>query len=77
MSQNPFYRKKPVRQEWVPEWWLQIPHKAWLILYTAAKVAAGAAVTVALIGIVCCFALLGGEPCTCACLNFVFFLFAR
>ena len=50
---------KSVRQKWKPSWWLQILHKLWMILFTSVKVALGAAITVVLIGVVCCFVLVG------------------
>ena len=59
MAQNQDYGNKPVRQEWTPDWRLQLLHKIWSAVFTAVKVVAGAAVTVALIGLVCCFVLVG------------------
>ena len=50
MAQNQDYGNKPVRQEWTPDWRLQTLHKIWKTIFTAAKVVAGAAITVALIG---------------------------
>ena len=59
MAQNQDYGNKPVRQEWTPDWRLRLAHKIWSAVFTAAKVVAGAAVTVVLIGLVCCFVLVG------------------
>ena len=59
MSQNRDYENKPARQTWVPDWRLQILHKVWMVFFTAGKVVAGAAITVALIGVVCFFVLVG------------------
>ncbi len=55
------YRKKdqPQRQEWKPHWVLSALHKAWLVVFASAKIAIGAAATVALICVVCVFSFLG------------------
>lgn len=59
MAQNRDKGKKPVRQEWIPDHRLRVLYKVWMAVFTAAKVVLGAAITVLLIGVVCCFALVG------------------
>ena len=59
MAQNRDNKKKIVRQEWVPDYRLRMLHKVWMTVFTTAKVVLGALVTVLLIGVVCCFALVG------------------
>ncbi len=52
-------RRKITRQEWKPNLLLRLLHGAWLALFAMVKVAIGAAVTVALIIVVCAFVLVG------------------
>ncbi|MBQ8797794.1 MAG: transglycosylase domain-containing protein [Oscillospiraceae bacterium] len=59
MAQYQDKGKKPARQDWTPDWRLRALHKVWMTIFTAAKVALGAAITVLLIGVVCCFVLVG------------------
>lgn len=47
------------RQDWQPHWSLLALRRAWMILFSVFKVAAGAAVTVLLIGVVCGFVFMG------------------
>ena len=47
------------KQDWQPHWSLRALHRAWKIFFAAFKVFAGAAVTVALIGVVCGFVFAG------------------
>ena len=47
------------RQSWKPHWSLRALHRIWMILFSAFKVVAGAAVTVALIAVVCGFVFVG------------------
>ena len=51
--------KKPAGQDRAPEQRLHSLYKAWMGVFTATKVLLGALVTVLLIGVVCCFALVG------------------
>ena len=50
---------KPIRQDWKPHWSLSLLYKIWMAVFAAFKVAAGAAVTVLLIGVVCAFVFVG------------------
>lgn len=59
MAGNQDQGKKPVRQEWTPDWRLRMLHKIWMMIFAVLKVAGGAIVTVLLIGVVCCFVLVG------------------
>ncbi|MBR5248454.1 MAG: transglycosylase domain-containing protein, partial [Lachnospiraceae bacterium] len=59
MARDNRKKDQPQRQEWKPHWVLRCLHKAWMVIFTSAKVAFGAAATVALIGVVCIFAFLG------------------
>lgn len=46
-------RQQPPRQEWKPHWILRLAHTAWMTVFTCAKIAVGAAATVAFIGLLC------------------------
>lgn len=59
MAHNHDREKKTVRQQWTPDWRLRMLHKIWMVLFTAGKVVFGALATVLLIGVVCCFVLVG------------------
>lgn len=59
MSGNRDKENKPVRQEWTPNWRLRMLHKAWTVFFATFKVVAGALATVLLVGVVCCFVLVG------------------
>ncbi len=50
---------KPERQAWKPNWFLQLLYRIWRIAFGAAKIAAGAAATVAMIAIICCLVFAG------------------
>ena len=52
-------RKTTPRQDWDPHWILKLLYKLWMLLFTAFKVAAGAAATVLLIVVVCMFVFVG------------------
>ncbi|MBQ8748505.1 MAG: transglycosylase domain-containing protein [Oscillospiraceae bacterium] len=52
-------RNKAPRQNWKPHWSLGLLHRIWMILFSALKVAVGAAATVLLIAIVCGFVFVG------------------
>ena len=53
-------RKKPApRQNWKPHWLVRALYIAWKAIYSVLKVAAGALVTVLLIGVVCGFVFVG------------------
>lgn len=49
-------RKELPRQQWKPHWALDAAYKVWQVVFSAAKIAAGAALTVLVIGVVCLFA---------------------
>jgi len=59
MAEQKKKRVKKPRQEWKPNWFLRLVYRAWLLVFTAAKVAIGAAATVLLIGVVCGFVFVG------------------
>ncbi len=59
MSHEKKKKIKPLRQDWKPHWSLNILYKLWMVVFSAFKVAVGAAVTVLLIGVVCGFVFLG------------------
>ena len=44
---------KSSRQEWIPHWSLRLLYKLWMLLFGAAKIAAGAAATVLIICFIC------------------------
>ena len=48
-------RSKKERQDWKPHWTIQILYGIWRAAFAAFKIAVGAAATVLLIGLVCCF----------------------
>lgn len=52
-------KNDPQRQDWKPHWSLQLLYKIWLVIFTAVKVAIGAASTVLLILVVCGFVCAG------------------
>ncbi len=52
-------KKNQSRQEWNPHWLLKLLYNLWMVLFTAFKVAAGAAATVLLIVVVCMFVFVG------------------
>ena len=54
-----FKRKKEPRQDWKPHWTIGLLHKLWMVVFTAFKIAVGAAATVVLILIVCGFVFVG------------------
>ena len=57
-----FKRKKKdtaEHQDWTPHWALKTAYRVWMIIFTVAKVMMGAVATVALICVVCAFAVLG------------------
>ena len=47
------------RQNWKPHWSMRVLYRIWIALFSIFKVAAGAAVTVLLIGVVCGFVFMG------------------
>lgn len=51
--------RKVSRQSWTPNRFLQVSKGIWTGIYSALKIAVGAAATVVLIGIVCLFAFIG------------------
>ncbi len=55
------FRKKNdrPRQEWKAHWAIRLAYKIWQVLFTAFKIALGAAATVALIVVVCMFVFVG------------------
>lgn len=59
MAEEKKKRNNPPRQDWRPHWSLSTLHRAWMIVFSALKVAAGAFVTVLLIGVVCAFVFMG------------------
>ena len=59
MSEQKKKKLKPIRQDWNPHWTLRLLYRIWMILFSAFKVAVGAAVTVLLIGVVCAFVFVG------------------
>ena len=59
MAQNQDKGKKPIRQEWTPDYRLRMLHKTWMVLFATGKVVLGALATVLLIGVVCAFVLVG------------------
>lgn len=50
---------KPERQQWKPNWLLQLLYRAWMIVFGAAKIAIGAVATVLIICIVCGLVFVG------------------
>jgi len=50
---------RQARQNWKPHWSMRALHRAWIVLFSVLKVAAGAAVTVLLVGVVCGFVFMG------------------
>ena len=52
-------RRKITRQEWKPNILLRMLYRAWIVLFSLAKIALGAAVTVACMILVCSFVLIG------------------
>ncbi len=52
-------KPKPVRQEWKPHWSIQILQSVWLAVFTVAKIAVGAAATVAIICVLCLLVFAG------------------
>ena len=46
-------------QDWSPHWALKVAYRVWMVIFTIAKVMMGAVATVALICVVCAFAVLG------------------
>lgn len=52
-------KKNTPRQEWKLHWSLELLRKIWMVLFTAFKVAVGAAATVLLIVVVCMFVFVG------------------
>ncbi len=59
MSQDKNKKNKPLRQDWKPHWSLQAVKKVWMAVFATIKIVAGAAATVALIGLVCGFVFMG------------------
>jgi len=59
MAEEKKRRTKKVRQEWKPHWIIRLLYRLWMILFSAAKVALGAAATVLLICAVCVFVFVG------------------
>lgn len=55
MAQENKKKKKAPRQDWKAHWLPNVLYKLWLILFAAVKIAAGAAATVLLIGVICGF----------------------
>ncbi len=55
-----FKRKKNTsRQDWDPHWIVKLLYNIWMVVFTAFKVAAGAAATVLMIVVVCMFVFVG------------------
>ena len=52
-------KNQPPRQDWKPHWALNLLHKLWMVLFTAFKIAVGAASTALLIVVVCMFVFIG------------------
>ena len=52
-------RTKKPRQNWNPHWIIKILYGIWIALFSAVKIAIGAAVTVLLIVLVCGFVFVG------------------
>ena len=50
---------KPPRQDWQPHWALKLLYRVWMVVFTVAKVAIAAAVTVALIFGICLVVFIG------------------
>ena len=59
MAQNRDNERKPARQEWTPDWRLRMLYKIWKVLFATVKVVLGALATALLVGVVCCFVLVG------------------
>ncbi len=59
MSEEKKKKSKPIRQDWKPHWSLNLLYRIWMVVFSAFKVAVGAAVTVLLIGVVCAFVFVG------------------
>ena len=53
------YGEKRPRQNWKPHWSMRALQRIWIILFSVFKIAAGAAVTVLLVGVVCGFVFMG------------------
>lgn len=59
MAEKKKKRNSVPRQNWNPHWVLELIYRVWRVLFAAFKIACGAAATVLLIGIVCCFVFVG------------------
>lgn len=46
-------------QDWRPHWVLRLLQKIWMVVFTLFKIAVGAAATVAMIVLICCFVFVG------------------
>ena len=49
----------PQHQDWIPHWGLRVAYKVWMAIFSVSKVVLGAVATVALICVVCGFAVMG------------------
>ena len=52
-------RKKEPRQDWKPHWSITVLHQLWMVVFTAFKIAVGAAATVLMILVICGFVFAG------------------
>ena len=52
-------RKKEPRQDWKPHWTITLLHQIWMVVFTAFKIAVGAAATVVMILVICGFVFAG------------------
>lgn len=59
MADNMKKRKRVPRQDWIPEWPLQLLYRVWRAIFAALKIGIGAAATVLLICVVCGFVFVG------------------
>ena len=59
MSEEKKRKPRSPRQEWKPNFLLQVLYRAWRVVFAAAKIAIGAAATVLLILVICGFVFAG------------------
>jgi len=59
MAEEKRRKKGKPRQDWKPHWLLELLYQLWMIVFSAAKIAAGAVATVLLICVICGFVFVG------------------
>lgn len=58
-EENKKHEPKPERQQWKPNWLLQLLYRVWMFVFGAAKIAIGAVATVLIICIICGLVFMG------------------